>query len=59
MKMSYLGDLCRNIILNDELCVKFLKEHGLLPNSNVFTKLNAAGDVYVGDMKETLKNSQK
>ncbi|XP_050065799.1 uncharacterized protein LOC126554818 [Aphis gossypii] len=59
MKMSNLGDLYRNIIFNDESCVKFLKERGLLPNSNVCTKLNATGEVCGGDMKETLKNSRK
>lgn len=57
--MSNLGDLYRNIIFNDESCVKFLKERGLLPNSNVCTKLNATGEVCGGDMKETLKNSRK
>jgi len=55
MKMSNLGDLYRNIIFNEESCVNFLKEHGLLPNSNVCTKLNAMGEVCGGDMKETLK----
>jgi len=59
MKMSNLGDLYRNIIFNDESCVKFLKERGLLPNLNVCTKLNATGEVCGGDMKETLKNSRK
>ncbi len=57
--MSNLGDLYRNIIFNDESCVKFLKECGLLPNSNVCTKLNATGEVCGGHMKETLKNSRK
>jgi len=59
MKMSNLGDLYRKIIFNDESCVKFLKERGLLPNSNVCTKLNAVGDVCGGEMKETLKISRK
>jgi hypothetical protein len=53
--MSNLDDLYRNIIFNDESCVKFLKERGSLPNSNVYTKLNTMGEMCGGNMKETLK----
>lgn len=40
-------------------CVKCLKEGRLFPILNVCTKLNATGDVYSGDTKETLKNIRK
>lgn len=57
--MSNFGDLYRNIIFNDETCVKFLNKRGLLSNVNLCTKLNAAGDTCGGDTKETLKHSRK
>lgn len=44
--MSNLGDSYRDVILNDESRVRFLKERGLLSNLNVRTKLSAAGDIF-------------
>lgn len=43
--MSDLVDLYRNIMFNDESCIHFSKERGLLSNLNVCTKINAAGDM--------------
>lgn len=50
--MSNFSNLYRNIIFNDESCVNFLRERGLLPNLNVCTKLNAVGDACSCHMKE-------
>ena len=58
-KMSTLGELYRKIIFNDETCIQFLKDHELLTNTKLCTKLNSVRKQCNSEMKETFKKSQK
>jgi len=54
-----LSELFRKIIFNDEIYIQFLKDHELLPNTKLCTKLNSVGEQCNGEIKETLKKIRK
>jgi len=53
-----MDKLYQKIIVNDEIRVKFLKECEAY-FSFLWTKLYAAGEVYDGQKRDSLKNSRK
>lgn len=58
--MSLVGDLYRHIIFNDETCVNFLNQKGVLPKEQFCEKINNINnEVCGGDLKECFKNSRK